>query len=344
MRKSRHVADLTPEEHELRKAKRSEWYRTRSPEYKAELLRKQREYNARKKAEAAEKGEKVRRAYNVTKEQQALHSMQNAISKQRRIEARQKEIEEQGLTGMRVCTVCTKARPIKDFLSSYGNGKLCKVCCECRARIYAPGAKGERVFGPSFWKRKANIQNSRLLARARKEAPETTIFDLSDTVDAADLAKLYEEQGHKCCYCGAELSEALQVDHKIPRSRGGCNTIDNICLACSDCNRLKWTMTADEFIEFLYSYAQRVISRIADKEPQVIDNQQVTHSSKGPWRSEPSSPDGTLSTMATEIDSSISCISIKENVHTKEGELPEYPTGGAEDNRKPSSDQMEFDF
>lgn len=31
-------------------------------------------------------------------------------------------------------------------------------------------------------------------------------------------------------------------------------------------------------------------------------------------------------------------------VHTKEGELPEYPTGGAEDNRKPSSDQMEFDF
>ena len=31
-------------------------------------------------------------------------------------------------------------------------------------------------------------------------------------------------------------------------------------------------------------------------------------------------------------------------VHTKEGELPEYPTGGAEDNRKPSSEQIEFDL
>ena len=31
---------------------------------------------------------------------------------------------------------------------------------------------------------------------------------------------------------------------------------------------------------------------------------------------------------------------IHKIVHTKEGELPEYPTGGAEDNRKPSSDQM----
>lgn len=347
MRRGQHRSDLTQEELELERAKRNDWYRTRSPEYKAELLRKQREYSARKRAEAKARGETVRRNYNQTKEQKELHSKQTYLAKQKKLAQRQKELEEQGLAGMQVCTVCLKPKPIKNFIGSKSLTKPCKICNECRARIYAKGIHDNGALDAKFWDSKSKRLNQMVVQQLRKEKdkPDLTVFDLSKQyITAAELVRLYNEQDHKCYYCGATLDEYLHIDHKLPRSKGGTNTVGNICMTCPDCNRLKWTRTEEEFISFLKPYAERVVGRFADKEPQVTDDQKVTHSSKEPSRSEPSSPDGPLFTMAMAIDSSISCIPIKENVHTKEGELPESPTGGAEDNRKPSSDQMEFDF
>lgn len=266
MRKHKSWSELTEEEHELEKAKRGEWYRTRSPEYKAELLRKQREYNARKRAEAEARGEKIHRVYKVTQEQRELHSKQNEMAKQRRIDKHLKEIEEQGLTGVRVCSVCTQIKPVKNFLDAKGI-KLCKICSECRTRIYATGLKGDGVLGPKFWVSKSKRQNQMVLQNLRKEKPELTMFDLEDRLLPEDLAKLYEQQNRRCAYCGAELDEKLQIDHKIPRCRGGANTIDNVCITCPDCNKLKWMRTTDEFEKFIVEYAKRVLSRVTDKEP-----------------------------------------------------------------------------
>jgi 5-methylcytosine-specific restriction endonuclease McrA len=39
----------------------------------------------------------------------------------------------------------------------------------------------------------------------------------------------------------------LEVEHIIPKSRGGTNRIDNLCLACHECNQKKGNMTAEEF-------------------------------------------------------------------------------------------------
>lgn len=108
-RKCRRVEELSEEEHELRKAKRHAWYYSRSPEYKAELLRKQRAYSARKKADAAAKGERIRREYKETEEQRKIHIMQNAVTKQAKIQERERALKEQGVLDQKVCTVCTKA-------------------------------------------------------------------------------------------------------------------------------------------------------------------------------------------------------------------------------------------
>jgi len=57
---------------------------------------------------------------------------------------------------------------------------------------------------------------------------------------------LLEKFGRKCCYCGKE-NTPLEVEHIIPKSRGGTNRVDNLCLACRECNQKKGNMTAEEF-------------------------------------------------------------------------------------------------
>lgn len=58
---------------------------------------------------------------------------------------------------------------------------------------------------------------------------------------------LLEKHGRKCFYCGKTVS-GFEVEHMLPKSRGGSNRIDNLTLSCHDCNQEKDTLTAEEFI------------------------------------------------------------------------------------------------
>lgn len=57
---------------------------------------------------------------------------------------------------------------------------------------------------------------------------------------------LLEKWGRRCAYCGA-ANRPLQVEHIVPRSRGGSQRISNLTLACGPCNTRKGTRTAEEF-------------------------------------------------------------------------------------------------
>jgi len=57
---------------------------------------------------------------------------------------------------------------------------------------------------------------------------------------------LLEKIGRKCAYCGAE-NVSLEIEHIIPKIRGGSNRVSNLTLACRDCNQAKGSMTAEEF-------------------------------------------------------------------------------------------------
>jgi len=57
---------------------------------------------------------------------------------------------------------------------------------------------------------------------------------------------LLEKWGHECAYCKAK-SIPLQVEHIIPRSRGGTKRVSNLTVACEDCNQSKSNLTAAEF-------------------------------------------------------------------------------------------------
>lgn len=48
--------------------------------------------------------------------------------------------------------------------------------------------------------------------------------------------------GYSCSYCRTReeiAGAAFTVDHIIPQALGGRDDLDNLCLACWDCNRLK---------------------------------------------------------------------------------------------------------
>ena len=59
---------------------------------------------------------------------------------------------------------------------------------------------------------------------------------------------LLEKHNRKCFYCGKTVSN-FEVEHMIPKTRGGSNRIDNLTLSCHDCNQKKDTLTAEEFIK-----------------------------------------------------------------------------------------------
>lgn len=55
---------------------------------------------------------------------------------------------------------------------------------------------------------------------------------------------------HKCAYCGNGCSKGFQIDHVIPRSRGGSNRLINLVLACKECNQTKGNKSYQEFLNF----------------------------------------------------------------------------------------------
>ncbi len=58
---------------------------------------------------------------------------------------------------------------------------------------------------------------------------------------------IYEHYGYRCCYCGKKFSsEELNIDHIIPRSRGGKTEWNNIVTSCIKCNLKKGNLTPDE--------------------------------------------------------------------------------------------------
>ncbi len=57
---------------------------------------------------------------------------------------------------------------------------------------------------------------------------------------------LLEKWGRQCAYCGVK-DLPLEVEHIIPKTRGGSHRVSNLSLACHDCNKEKGTQTAAEF-------------------------------------------------------------------------------------------------
>ena len=66
----------------------------------------------------------------------------------------------------------------------------------------------------------------------------------------AELRGVILESGGVCAWCGVSLlHQPFEVDHIIPLSERGAHTLDNLAVACPNCNRRKASLHPARFAQ-----------------------------------------------------------------------------------------------
>jgi 5-methylcytosine-specific restriction endonuclease McrA len=88
------------------------------------------------------------------------------------------------------------------------------------------------------------------LHSARAKFPEPSIVRLVNYVRvphqsrvAVTRRSVFVRDGHRCQYCGAQ---AENIDHVVPRSRGGTHSWENVVACCRRCNTRKQDCLLEE--------------------------------------------------------------------------------------------------
>ncbi|NWH07010.1 HNH endonuclease, partial [Desulfobacter latus] len=68
---------------------------------------------------------------------------------------------------------------------------------------------------------------------------------------------LLEKWDRTCAYCG-KTDIPLEIEHIVPKSKGGSNRVSNLTLACRACNRKKGNKSLEHFL----SRKPRLLKRI----------------------------------------------------------------------------------
>lgn len=67
-------------------------------------------------------------------------------------------------------------------------------------------------------------------------------------ISKAMRLQVYNKFNGHCAYCGCEITQKeMQVDHLIPHSKNGADTLENYMPSCVVCNRVKSTCTIENF-------------------------------------------------------------------------------------------------
>jgi 5-methylcytosine-specific restriction endonuclease McrA len=155
------------------------------------------------------------------------------------------------------CNKCGITKAIDLFYKNKtrkdGHDTWCKICSNQYSINYYHMHKDKRRKQLNRSRKKRRNENctvfvTHLLSRNVKRIDCT----------AKQIVSMFENSP-LCSYCGKKLHHTeMSVDHIIPLARGGSKSMDNLCISCVDCNRLKHTKTLEEFIQFLSEYGKRI--------------------------------------------------------------------------------------
>jgi len=134
-----------------------------------------------------------------------------------------------------------------------------------RNRLSGWNSRPEGWLPPSIMSRVLNVmtwvERLRRLAPVSSISVETVRFDtqkmLNPEISGVEYQRgelwgyevreyLLEKWGRKCAYCKA-TNIPLEIEHIVPKAKGGSDRVSNLTLACRKCNEKKGNQTAAEF-------------------------------------------------------------------------------------------------
>jgi 5-methylcytosine-specific restriction endonuclease McrA len=98
---------------------------------------------------------------------------------------------------------------------------------------------------PEYWRYKKRVDKSVRISREKDLDPMT-----KETIMIVEQDNIGRYGELTCFLCEVPTGETYHMEHKIPLSRGGCNSIDNLDIACPPCNLSKGNKTVKEFLRW----------------------------------------------------------------------------------------------
>jgi len=81
-------------------------------------------------------------------------------------------------------------------------------------------------------------------------------------ISQVERSAILEAWGRKCSYCDKK-GVSFEVEHIIPKSKGGSCLLENLCISCVPCNRKKKATLLPKMYEgILLGMAQRKAKRV----------------------------------------------------------------------------------
>ena len=137
--------------------------------------------------------------------------------------------------------------------------------CGCATTCVAAQQLGRKWIGIDIEKHAVNILIDRLSNDAgmfkdfinTEMVPQRTDIQRVEPIKSVK-ERLYQEQNGVCKGCGVQFEmRNLEIDHIIPKSKGGGSYYENYQLLCGDCNRKKGDRNM-EYLEMVVNRNERV--------------------------------------------------------------------------------------
>lgn len=85
---------------------------------------------------------------------------------------------------------------------------------------------------------------------------------LRNGITAFDLASIWRKQRGLCALTGRSMDRTAELDHKLPKARGGTDELDNLQWVTREANRAKRDLTDSEFLALCQDCARWIGRRI----------------------------------------------------------------------------------